>query len=159
MRGESRNALDLKVPPVVLFACCAVLGWSLGRYLPFLPLPFDSAWTFIARGLLVVALALLLASQWSFYRGRTTVNPTNPAAARRLLTGGVFAVSRNPVYLAMLITLVALALRQGQGAGLLAAALFFGWVTRWQIMPEERALTERFGEDYRSYCARVRRWL
>lgn len=153
------NALELKVPPLLLFLASAALGWALGRYAPALPLPVEGAWAWGHRGLLAAAVVLLLASQWAFFRGQTTVNPVNPSAARRLLTGGVFALSRNPVYLAMLLTLVALAWRQGQGTGLLAAAVFFLWITRWQILPEERALLERFGDDYRAYRARVRRWL
>jgi protein-S-isoprenylcysteine O-methyltransferase Ste14 len=153
------KALELKVPPVVLFLGCAALGWALGRFAPVLPLPVEGAWAWAHRGLLAIALVVLFASQWAFFRGKTTVNPKNPAAARKLLTDGVFALSRNPVYLAMLLTLVALAWQQGQGSGLLGAVLFHAWVTRWQIVPEERILAERFGDDYREYCARVRRWL
>lgn len=153
------NTLELKVPPVVLFAGCAGLAWALGRYAPLVPLPAAGAWVWGPRILLGIALGILVASQWSFFRGRTTVDPRNPSAARRLLTGGVFAFSRNPVYLAMLITLLALAWRQGQGMGLLAALVFYLWVTRWQIVPEERLLAERFGAQYERYVRRVRRWI
>lgn len=153
------NALELKIPPVVLFILCALMIWGLARWAPVLAIPAEGLWTWLHYGLMTAAVSLLLASQWQFFRGKTTLNPMDPGAASSLLSTGVFRLSRNPIYLAMLLVLVAIAVRQGQASGLLAAVVFYLWMTRWQIVPEERHLRERFGEEYQRYCQRVRRWL
>lgn len=153
------SVLELKVPPVVLFILCMLMVAFLGRHTTGLNLPQDGFWDLAFWVLIPFSASVLLLSQWQFFRGGTSVNPVDPQAASRLLTGGIFAVSRNPIYLSMLLILVGFAWRNGQAAGLLAPLVFFLWITRWQIIPEERVLREKFGEEYVRYCARVRRWL
>jgi protein-S-isoprenylcysteine O-methyltransferase Ste14 len=72
-----------------------------------------------------------------------------PHQASALVTDGFFAWSRNPIYVADALALLAFAL----------LVLFIAYVDRFQIRPEERALRARFGADYERYCAKVRRWL
>ena len=93
------------------------------------------------------------------WRARTTVNPLRPERAAHLVTSGVFARSRNPIYLGDALILAALALGLGNWLNFLLLPAFVGLIGRFQIAPEERALQRLFGDQYRAYCARVRRWL
>ena len=94
-----------------------------------------------------------------FRRAGTTVNPLSPGNARRVVTTGVFAWTRNPMYLGMAAALVGLSTWLGTWPALLVAAAFCAYLTRFQIVPEERALHDLFGEPYARYCRRVRRWI
>ena len=109
----------------------------------------------IAQASAVVAVAAVA----SMLIARTTMNPLDPTKARNLVTGGVFRLSRNPMYLSLLLLLVAYAVRLDSPAMWLGPLVFIAYVTRFQIHPEERALTAKFGEAYRQYQTRTRRWL
>ena len=71
----------------------------------------------------------------------------------------MFRISRNPLSLSLLLLLVAYAVRLAAPAVWLGPILFVAYVTRFQIHPEERALQEKFGDAYRRYQTRTRRWL
>jgi protein-S-isoprenylcysteine O-methyltransferase Ste14 len=151
--------LELKIPPVLLFLASMLLVFLAGRLLPGAQLPAWPALDWVYRGCMALAFIILMAAQWQFYSARTTLNPMNPGAATSLLTKGVFAFSRNPVYLAMMLVVLAFALRQRHAAGLLVPVAFLLVITRWQVVPEERQLQQRFGAAFTAYRARVRRWL
>ncbi|WP_395705690.1 methyltransferase family protein [Casimicrobium huifangae] len=146
------------IPPPVVVAIFAGAMWLLARYVE--PGRFSFTGQIgLAAALLAVALALMFAAVLSFVRARTTVNPMRPARASTLVTSGVFAWSRNPIYLGDLLLLAACALWFGQIAGFALLPMFVLYLNRFQIEPEEDALTRLFGDDYRQYQARVRRWL
>lgn len=109
----------------------------------------------IAQASAVVAVAAVAAMMIA----RTTMNPLDPTKARNLVTGGVFRLSRNPMYLSLLLLLVAYAVRLDSPAVWLGPLVFIAYVTRFQIHPEERALEAKFGEAYLRYQMRTRRWL
>lgn len=153
------RAFELKLPPVLVFLLCGGLAWGLARVAP-------PSWRLTAGlgdvgALLLMAIAVVvaLAALAAFHGSDTTVDPRDPARASRLVDGGVYRFTRNPMYLALALLLAAWALRLGQPVALLAAVVFWAWITRFQVIPEERALEQRFGEDYRRYRQRVRRWL
>lgn len=146
------------IPPPLVVAIFAAAMWALARYLAPGHFAFPGQ-TAIAIAVLAAGLALMLAAVLSFARAKTTVNPLRPARASHLVTSGVFAWSRNPIYLGDLLVLVALALWWGQIAGFALLPLSVLYLNRFQIEPEEEALTHLFGEEYRQYQARVRRWL
>ena len=89
--------------------------------------------------LLAVAVALMFAAVLSFARARTTVNPMRPARASKLVTSGVFAWSRNPIYLGDLLLLAACALWFGQIAGFALLPMFVLYLNHFQIEPEASA--------------------
>ena len=93
-----------------------------------------------------------------FRRQGTTVTPLHPEQASALVTGGLYRLSRNPMYLGLLCWTMALACYLGGLAVWLGPLLLWGWLSRFQIVPEEQALQRRFGEAYANYCRRVRRW-
>lgn len=112
-----------------------------------------------AAGAAAIGLLLMLWAAATLWRARTTLNPVQPERAGRLVTHGPFAHSRNPIYLGDALLLLGWALWLGDWSALLGLAGFVVWIDRLQIAAEERALTQRFGDAYRQYCAQVRRWL
>ena len=98
-------------------------------------------------------------SVFAFLRARTTVTPLKPEKASTLVVSGLYRVSRNPMYLGMLILLIGWTLWLGNPASLLLLPVFVIYVTVFQIKPEEAALSEKFGSDFDAYRRRVRRWL
>ena len=102
---------------------------------------------------------MALAAFVTMSRARTTINPFSPMRAAHLVTGGPFRFSRNPLYLSLLLLLVAYALRLDAWQVWLAPAVFAAYVTWFQIIPEERVLRRKFGDAFVRYCARTRRWI
>ncbi len=149
--------MPLPIPPL-LVALCAGLMWLCAEYLPLGQFAFAGQ-RLLAVLLLCAALALMLAAAWSLLRARTTLDPQRPGRTTRLLTSGVFARSRNPIYLGDALLLAALAVGLGNALNFLLLPLFVAIIDRLQIAAEERALQRLFGDEYRAYCARVRRWL
>jgi protein-S-isoprenylcysteine O-methyltransferase Ste14 len=150
--------LELRVPPPVVAALCAALMWFAGRLTHALDYDFPGRFPLIVAlvmaGLLVGGVALSL-----FTRARTTVNPLKPRESSVLVTRGIYRWTRNPMYLGMLIVLLAWALFVANWAAFLVLPLFIVFLNRFQIAPEERVLRERFGAQFDDYCGRVRRWL
>ena len=95
----------------------------------------------------------------SFRRARTTIHPTRPEHSSALVTTGIYQRTRNPMYLALLLWLLAFAALLGKACSLALSAVFVLSIDRFQIRPEERVLHSLFGEEYERYCGRVRRWI
>ncbi|WP_245965250.1 methyltransferase family protein [Paenirhodobacter hankyongi] len=154
--ARHRSSADLlreaDIPPLWL-ALFALASWAIGRLVP-LPLPFGRA---LGGGLIGAAVVLmgLAAAQMAVHR--TTVIPRRRPAA--LVTGGVFALSRNPIYLADAILLAGLDLWWGASLALVLVPVFMAFITRRYIRAEEAWIGAAFGADYAAYCARTRRWL
>lgn len=142
-------------PPLVLVAVFAVLmAW----------LAPDERTPAVAQRVFgaCVALAgigLAVAGVIQFRRARTTVDPRTPEKASTLVAAGVFRYSRNPMYVGMVLLLAGWAIWLDSMLGGVFCALFFVWMDRVQIPREEHHIGALFGDDYRHYCARVRRWL
>ena len=111
-------------------------------------------------GGLVVAGAILGLGLWSvilFRRSGQDENPWKPTP--RIVDSGPFRITRNPMYLQMLLVCVGVAVMLANGWILLLTP-FAGWVLqRFAILPEEAYLDRKFGDTYRAYRRRVRRWL
>ena len=75
------------------------------------------------------------------------------------MQSGLYAFSRNPMYLGLSLGLFGWSLYLSAPLSLLGLAGFMFAITRLQIIPEERALEERFGEEFSAYQTKVRRWL
>ncbi len=123
-------------------------------------LPFEFAGQrVVAAGIALVGLILDTVSVIAFFKARTTVNPMRPERSEALVVGGFYRISRNPMYLGMLLILSGYALYLGEGVNVVCLALFVLALNTLQIEPEERVLQQRFGQSYVDYCQRVRRWL
>lgn len=152
------GTLELKLPPPLVGAIVAVSMYLAAWLIP------DAALTLPGRlvvcWLLVLAgIGVDLAGLHAFRRARTTINPMRPHATSTLVTSGIYRFTRNPMYLGMLLLLLAWAVWLSSLLALLITAAYVVYLNRFQITPEERALASRFGQDYADYRKRVRRWL
>jgi protein-S-isoprenylcysteine O-methyltransferase Ste14 len=147
------------IPPLALAGLLAVLMWLAARTFPQagLPLPWRGL---VCAATAVAGLALCVLGVLPFRTAGTTVDPTRPERASALVTTGIYSVTRNPMYLGMLLMIVAWGLYLANTVGLVMAPLAFVlYIDRVQIPREERALATAFGSDYTGYASRVRRWL
>lgn len=145
--------------PPMIYAAAFALAWLLHGAAPLVPLDALLGAIPAGFGLLAAAIGfgLDVAAMWSLARHRTAILPN--AGASALVSGGVFAWSRNPIYLGNTIMLAGFAIALRWGWLALAAPLTMLAVTRLAIVREEAHLALRFGDDWRAYAARVRRWL
>jgi protein-S-isoprenylcysteine O-methyltransferase Ste14 len=152
------SGLELKLPPPAVALLLGAAMWWLAPHA--LEQEWPQAWRAgVALALVVVGGSLDMAGLWAFHRQRTTVNPLRPANASALVTGGVYRITRNPMYVGMACFLLAWAVWLGALGVFLGPLLFVAYITRFQIQPEERVLTRLFGTAFTDYTQRVRRWL
>ena len=151
------KSLELKIPPPAVALITAGLMWLAARWLP-LGFAFP-AQTAIAILLALLGAATAIAGVLQFSRARTTVNPMRVEAASSLVTHGVFARTRNPMYLGLLLVLAAWSIHLASVAAVFVLPIFVVYINRFQIGPEERAMHKLFGESYRHYTNRTRRWI
>lgn len=151
-----RGAHVIFIPPPIYYVVAFVAGLLLNGPVP---LPLDGRPTIAVIGAVVAALGIVLTAGGvrGVLRHRTTIVPHHPVAA--LVTTGAYRVSRNPMYAGLAILYVGGALLAGSWWPLLLLPLPLAAVRYLVVGPEERYLTERFGDEYDRYRARVRRWL
>lgn len=152
------RSLELLVPPPAVAAVVALAMWGISLVAP--PLHLTTAVRLVACTAVALAgLAFSVAGLVSFRRARTTVNPTKPEAASSLVSSGIYRVTRNPMYVGLALVLFAWAVFLASPWALLGLPAFMFYIGRYQIAPEERALSKLFGSEYTNYRAKVRRWL
>ena len=139
---------------MILFAATE---WLADRYVPIASL-IRAPYTRVGAGLMVLALLPALSAVVQFRRARTTIHPHHPERASALVTHGVYAWTRNPMYLSLWLLVIGWSVRLGALSGMIIALCFGPVLTRVQIRAEEQALAARFGEAYARYRAKVRRW-
>lgn len=129
------------------------IAWGLGRIWPHGPswliLP---GWIFLIGGLIL----MLLAARHMRRRG-TTLDPHGSAQA--LVTDGIFALSRNPIYLGDALVIAGAALIWAAPITILLVPVFVWVITQRFILREEAYLTERFPQEFAAYRSRTRRWI
>lgn len=142
----------------MLAVAFAGLMWLAAELTPALAysVPGRAAMAAIVAG---TGAAIALAGVAAFRRASTTVNPVRPEAVSSLVTSGIYRVTRNPMYLGFLLSLVGWAVWLAHPLPFCLVPLFVLYMGRFQIAPEERVLRATFGESFESYAARTRRWL
>lgn len=149
--------LELRIPPPVVGALVAAAMWIASRASG--GMGGAGGWRLaLAILLFVLGVGLALAGSAAFHRAKTTINPLKPEAASSLVVAGVYRFTRNPMYLGLAIALLGWAVYLAAPAALLGPLLFAAYITRFQIVPEERALAKKFGPEFAAYRAKVRRW-
>lgn len=104
-------------------------------------------------------LLIILFSGYSFRKANTTVNPITPENSTQLVTTGLYALSRNPMYIGFLTWLLACAIFIGSVVNLLFFPLYIILANKLYIIPEEKALEKIFENKFKDYKKRVRRWI
>jgi len=154
--------LELKVPPLAVVTLTGV-GMGLFAWLwpdaPLAGLLSPRIRLGLVGGCVSLGAPLGILGVMTFRRIGTTVNPNRPDRVSSLVTGGVYQWTRNPMYVAMLLGLVALSVGLNHLLALLWVPVYVGYMIRFQIQVEERFLAERYGAEYLEYCQRVRRWI
>ncbi|WP_318308891.1 methyltransferase family protein [Flagellimonas crocea] len=147
----------MKVPPALVMLVFGGSMYVLDRFLPVGEFEF-----FGKQGLAVflsgLGVLVILIAMVQFFIFKTTVDPMNPKKSSALVTTGVYKFTRNPMYLGMLLLLLAIGLKLGNAFNTLIAAGFVSFMNRFQIKPEEEVLQEKFGQEYKIYCKLTRRW-
>lgn len=142
-----------RCPPLLLMLLIGAAMLVLDR-MPGFGLP-GGGW--IGAALIAAGGGLAACASGQFILRRTNLLPFR--APGQLVTDGLFALSRNPIYLGMLLALIGLALLIDTPAALFGAGLFYTTANHVYIPEEEQAAAAQFGADYAAYRARVRRWI
>ncbi|MSU51917.1 MAG: isoprenylcysteine carboxylmethyltransferase family protein [Opitutaceae bacterium] len=152
------NTLELKVPPPAVALIFGLTMWGISLF------TFTVEVSFLARIILSMAVALVggafsLLGGIALRRAKTIINPMKPEGASSLVTGGVYRVTRNPMYVGLLFVLLGWAAFLAAPWSLVGPVALVLYISRFQITSEERVLTPLFGEAYSNYKTKVRRWL
>jgi protein-S-isoprenylcysteine O-methyltransferase Ste14 len=152
------STLELKVPPPVVTLVLGFLMWWTPPAAVLVQMPF-AARVIGAIVLVCVGQGIGFAGVIAFRHAKTTVNPVKASLASALVVRGVYRYTRNPMYLGFSMTLLAWAVFLANPLAVLWLAVFVLYITRFQIIPEERVLASLFGAEYEAYKRRVRRWV
>ena len=142
-------------PPIVTFICGITIYYSKSFFNQFLVYSNN----IISLFLLILGLLVFISAVRSFRKQKTTVNPLEPRQASSLVVSGIFKYSRNPMYLGMLIILLSISFKFNLAGGILISLFFYLFIKKFQILPEEEAMNELFGDEFIEYSNRTRRWI
>jgi protein-S-isoprenylcysteine O-methyltransferase Ste14 len=143
------------LPPVWLLIILIVMT-GLNYFVPIARI-IPAPWSYGGAALIVIGIALAAIGAGTFRRAGTPVIPFEPSTA--LVTSGIYRVTRNPMYLGLVISLLGAAVLFGTLSPFFPIPVFIWIIETRFIRGEERFLEEIFGADYLAYKRRVRRWL
>ena len=154
--SEDRAAVPIP-PPLIFFALLAA-GGSLEYFFPSKPVVCPVTVAMIAGAVLSIISGLLAVTSFAvLIRNKTTFNPAKPTTV--IVRDGPFRLSRNPMYLALLLLLAGIAAYLCSLWLFLAVIALYVTLDLFVIRREEEYLTRKFGQDYLAYKSSVRRWL
>ncbi|MDD5579412.1 MAG: isoprenylcysteine carboxylmethyltransferase family protein [Methylobacter sp.] len=150
--------LELKIPPAAIVLIAAALMRLISIAAPEFTFIFPGR--ALVYGFLVIAgITVTSLGIFSFLQAKTTLNPMTPDSASSLVVEGIYKVTRNPIYLGFLLILLGWAVFLSNLLSYIFIPVFIIYMNRFQIAPEEKALEALFQDVFRSYKAKVRRWL
>jgi protein-S-isoprenylcysteine O-methyltransferase Ste14 len=155
--ADAADRANVIVRPPIAWALAVLGAFALNWLvpLPFLPAALPAGWL----GAIVFALALALFAWAIATMTRAGSNVPTNLPATTIVDTGPYRFTRNPIYLGMVLGLIGLAIAFNN-LWLLMALVPFALVVRYGVIAREEVYLERkFGDVYRRYCARVRRWL
>ncbi|HMM65472.1 MAG TPA: isoprenylcysteine carboxylmethyltransferase family protein [Dokdonella sp.] len=134
------------------------MAWAIALHAPGFALQIPGR-ILLATLFVLTGFGMDLTGLLVFRKAKTTLNPLAPDRSTSIVQTGPYALTRNPMYLGMALVLTGLCTYLANPISLLAVALFVAYITRFQIIPEERLLFAKFGDPYGEYKRSVRRWL
>ena len=152
------SVVELKVPPPIVALVVALLMWLTPAVAAFAQVPYPAR-VLCAVVLVCIGQSISIAGMVAFQRAKTTVNPLKASLASSLVIQGVYQYTRNPMYVGLLLTLLAWAVFLANPLAVLWVVVYVLYITRFQIIPEERVLASLFGAEYEAYKRRVCRWV
>ena len=152
------HPLDHKIPPPVIAVLCGLMAWLIAHFTSGFQFDLPARLPVVAV-LVLIGLALDLSGLLAFRKAKTTFNPLAPERSKVIVQSGFYRFTRNPMYLGMVFELLGLCIYLANPLAISAVVVFVVYITRFQIIPEERHLLAKFGESYAQYTRTVRRWL
>lgn len=149
--------MKLKIPPAIVTFIFASIMYMLAKFSPIGYFDFFGR-IYLTYALFISAMIVMIVSLGQFFTSKTTTNPLKPSKASKLVVNGIYQYTRNPMYLSMLLILLAIGVWLGNAFNVLIAAVFVSYMNKFQIIPEEKALAKIFDKEYKQYCILVRRW-
>ena len=148
--------METKIPPPIVTLIFGLAIYLSRTIFPEIEIQYSS---FFGMVLLLLGFFILISAVKLFRNDKTTVNPLSPEQATKLVTNGIFKLSRNPMYLGMAVILASVAVFFNIIGGIIFMALFSLYITKFQIIPEEKAMKELFAQDFEQYMQATRRWI
>ena len=148
--------METKIPPPLVTLIFGLSIYFSRELFPTIEIKYSF---YVGIFLLLLGFLILISAVRLFRIDQTTVNPLSPKQATKLVTEGVFKFSRNPMYLGMACVLASLAMFFNIIGGIVFIALFCAYITKFQIVPEEKAMLDLFSEDFDQYKQTTRRWI
>ena len=148
--------MKTKIPPPILALVMIVLIYLSSFFIESTTFNYQGSLSVLV---LILGLACAIPSFKLFARYKTTISPLKPSDATALVTEGMYRYSRNPMYLGLLLLTIASTIWFGTWFGIIINIVFIFLINFLQIIPEEEALLEIFGEEYEEYKKNVRRWI
>ena len=146
----------MKLYPPLMVLLGLIIQGAIAFFAPIEPLLLP-LWQYSGIGLMLLAFATIVYMARGFSKNQTTILPDGEPS--QLLESGLFRLSRNPIYVAMALLLTGSGLAFGHVLTLLVVPVFIVLVQQIWIVKEEENLEAAFGQHYRNYKMRVRRWL
>ena len=148
--------METKIPPPLVTLIFGLSIYFSRELFPTIEIKYSF---YVGIFLLLLGFLILISAVRLFRIDQTTVNPLSPKQATKLVTEGIFKFSRNPMYLGMACVLASLAMFFNIIGGIVSIALFCAYITKFQIIPEEKAMSDLFSEDFDQYKQTTRRWI
>ena len=156
MSKVNSDAPNVKIIPPLVYLAGIVVGLFVSMWMPITVIPNLTAW--IIGGFFIFCGGVLVGSAILKFKGvGTTVRPDR--AASSLVIAGPYRITRNPMYLGLALVYLGIAIADQSIWALVLFPIIVIIIQHWAIEPEEAFLERRFGTDYSSYKASVRRWL
>jgi len=155
---NQKDHAQVKTIPPLIPLVFIVIAWLLDKYVYVWPIPLAlNIQMIIAYIIMPIAALLFIMSLYFFISSKQNPEPHTPTNA--LYTGGVFRITRNPIYLGFLLAQIVVAIKLNNLYVILTLPFVGYFLNNWVIKPEEVYLEKLFGQEYLDYKQKVRRWL
>jgi protein-S-isoprenylcysteine O-methyltransferase Ste14 len=155
---KAKDNPGVYIPPPLIYVAMFLLSLLVQKFIPLSKLFFQSLTSHIIGILFIIAgLFFNVPAIRQFIKTGNTLVTIKPASS--LQTSGIYGVTRNPMYLSLLLFYTGLAFLFGNWWTIMLIVILIIVVTYFIIRPEERYLQRAFGKTYLDYQQKVRRWI